>query len=126
MNIERLEQEANLLHAHVCQGLGDPKRVLMLYLLAERPLNVTEVADALAAPQPTVSHHLKILRDRGLIRARKEGTSTYYSLTDHRIIEALDLMREIVADLLARRAGLMENARLGELSVSSMTSSEED
>ncbi len=111
--IERLEQEANLLHTHVCQGLGDPKRILILYLLAERPRNVTEVTEALGIPQPTASHHLKVLRDRGLIEASKEGTANYYSLTDPRIIQALDLMRAVVADLLAQRAGLMENAKLG-------------
>ncbi|RLC82555.1 MAG: transcriptional regulator, partial [Chloroflexi bacterium] len=52
---EQLEQEIKLLHAHVCEGLGDPKRVLILYLLATRPRNVTELAEALDIPQPTAS-----------------------------------------------------------------------
>ncbi|RLC77788.1 MAG: transcriptional regulator [Chloroflexi bacterium] len=104
---EQLEQEIKLLHAHVCEGLGDPKRVLILYLLATRPRNVTELAEALDIPQPTASHHLKILRERGLVLTERDGTAVYYSLADHRVIEALDILREMLADLLAQRASLM-------------------
>lgn len=108
---ERLEREIELLHAHICEGLGDPKRVMILYLLASGPSNVAELTAALGIAQPTVSHHLKVLRDRGLIVARREGTSVYYFLADQRIIQALDLLREMLADLLAQRAGLLEGAR---------------
>lgn len=103
----QLEQEVSLLHAHVCEGLGDPKRILILYLLALRPHNVSEVSEILGTPQPTASHHLKVLRERGLIEARKEGTTTYYSLADHRIIQALDLMRQMLADMLTYRASVL-------------------
>ncbi len=106
---EQLEQEIALLHGHICEGLGDPKRVLILYLLDARPRNVGELAEALETPQPTISHHLKILRDRGLILSRKEGTSVYYSLADRRIIVALDLMRQMLADILTRRASIVRS-----------------
>ncbi|MGQ9768277.1 MAG: ArsR/SmtB family transcription factor [Anaerolineae bacterium] len=105
--IAQLEPEVALLHSHVCEGLGDPKRVLILYLLAERPLTVAEITTALGIPQPTTSHRLKILRDRGLITLKKEGTSNYYSLADRRIIQALDLMRQMLADMLTRRASVV-------------------
>jgi DNA-binding transcriptional ArsR family regulator len=107
----RLEQEVGLLHSHICEGLGDPKRVLILYLLSSGPRNVTEITEALGIPQPTVSHHIKVLRSRGLIVARRDGTAIYYSLADERIIQALDLMRTMLADLLAQKAGLLEHAR---------------
>jgi len=103
----QLEQEIQLLHSHICEGLGDPKRVLILYLLAEGPCNVTELTEALGVSQPTVSHHLKVLRDRGLVRSERDGTSVYYSLADRRIIEALDLLRVMLADILTRRASLV-------------------
>ncbi len=103
----RLEQEIGLLHSHICEGLGDPKRVIILYLLADGPCNVSELTQALDVSQPTVSHHLKVLRDRGLVRTEREGTSIYYSLADHRIIEALDMLRVMLADILTRRANLM-------------------
>ena len=108
---EQLEQEIKLLHTHICEGMGDPKRVLILYLLADQPRNVTELTEALGVSQPTVSHHLKLLRDRCLVKAEREGTSIYYSLADQRIIEALDIMREMLADILTHRASLMGASR---------------
>lgn len=108
---EHLEDEINLMHAHVCEGLADAKRVMILYLLGQQPRNVTELTEALGAPQSTVSHHLKILRDRGLVTTEREGTSIYYSLADRRIIEALEIMRAIVTDIVARQASVMMGDR---------------
>ena len=108
---KQLEQEVRLLHTHICEGLGDPKRVLLIYLLADQPRNVTELTEALGVSQPTVSHHLKLLRDRCLVRAERDGTSVYYSLADRRIIEALNIMREMLADILTHQANLMGVAR---------------
>ncbi len=103
-----LQQEINLLHAQICQGLADPKRILLLYALSEGPRRVTDLAGALGLPQPTVSHHLKILRERGLVVAEREGTAAYYSLADRRVIQALDLLRAVLADLLGQQAELAE------------------
>lgn len=103
----QLEREVHLLHSHICEGLGDPKRVLILYFLADGPRNVSELTEMLGVSQPTVSHHLKVLRDRGLVRAEREGTSIYYSLSDRRIIEALNLLRQMLADILSERANLL-------------------
>lgn len=103
------EEEAILLHRYICEGVGDPKRLRLLYLVAERPRNVSELTEMLGVSQPTVSHHLRILRDRGLVEARKEGTAVYYSLSNPRILEALDMMRAIVAQFLAEGAQVLGN-----------------
>jgi len=104
------EEEAILLHRYICEGVGDPKRLRLLYLVSERPHNVTELTDILEVSQPTVSHHLRILRDRGLVETRKEGTTVYYSLSHPRILEALDMMRAIVAQFLAEGAQVLSNS----------------
>lgn len=103
-----LRQEVNLLHAQVCQALADPKRILLLYALSEGPRRVTDLAEALGLPQPTVSHHLKILRERGLVAAEQEGVAVYYSLTDRQVIQALDLLRGVLRTQLALQANLAE------------------
>ncbi|MGB9870745.1 MAG: ArsR/SmtB family transcription factor [Anaerolineae bacterium] len=108
-----LRHEITLLHAQVCQGLADPKRILLLYALAEGPRRVTDLAETLELPQPTVSHHLKILRERGLVTAEQEGTAVYYALADERVIQALDLLREVLRDQLALRSGLVEQMSVG-------------
>jgi len=103
-----LEQDVNLIHAHICQALADPKRILILYALSEGPKYVSELADHLDIPQPTVSRHLKILRERSLVTSERDGATVYYSLTDQRVIEALDLLRAVLTDMLSQQAKLMQ------------------
>lgn len=100
---ESLEREVNLLHANICQGLSDPKRILILYALRDSPLHVNKLAEALRVPQPTVSRHLKILRERQLVAARREGPSVLYSLADDRVIDALDILRSVLLGTLVRQ-----------------------
>jgi DNA-binding transcriptional ArsR family regulator len=102
----RLEAEVNLLHAHVCQALADPKRILILYALADEPRYVSELADYLDTPQPTVSRHLKVLRDQSLVSTERSGSSVQYSLSDHRVIDALDLLRGVLMGALTQQAQL--------------------
>jgi ArsR family transcriptional regulator len=90
----------------MCEGLADPTRILILYALAEAPHNVGELAETLNAPQPTVSRHLKVLRERDMVRAERLGPSVRYSLTDPRIIEALDILRAVLASRLKSQAAL--------------------
>ena len=67
----------------------------MLYSLAENPRLVNELATELNIPQPIISCHLGILKERGLVSTEREGTAVRYTLGDRRIIVALDLMRAI-------------------------------
>jgi len=106
---QKLEQEINLLHSRICQALGDPKRVLILYALSEGAKCVNELVDVLSLPQPTVSRHLAILRARGLVHVDRQGTASFYSLVDTRIIEALDVLRAILASQLAASAELAQS-----------------
>ena len=105
---KQLLKEINHLHAQICGGLADPKRIAILYAIAEKPLSVTELTDALEMPQATVSRDLKILRERGMVIAKRQGPNIYYSLGDKRIIRALDLLREVLADDLSKRSAMAE------------------
>ena len=105
----KLEQEVNLLHERVCSGFADPTRVLILYALAGGPLCVNDLAQTLDIPQPTASRHLRILRDRGLVNHSRQGTSIYYALADHRLVEALDLLRGVLCSQLAAEAERAES-----------------
>jgi len=105
---ERLEQEITLLHARVCSGLADPTRILILYALADQPKYVDELANELSIPQPTISRHLRILRERSLVTSERSGSAVYYALTDRRLIEALDLLRDVLHRILAQQVELIE------------------
>lgn len=105
---KQLLKEINQLHAEVCGGLADPKRIAILYAIAEAPQTVTQLAATLDAPQPTISRHLKILRDHGMVTSKRDGANMIYALGDKRIIRALDLLREVLGDHLSKRSALAE------------------
>ena len=96
-----LEREIALLHNRVCVALGDPKRLLMLYALERGSRCVGELAADLGLPQPAVSRHLRVLRERSLVSVDRRGPSSYYALADHRMIEAVDLLRGVLATQLS-------------------------
>lgn len=104
-----LTEEVTALHAGICSGLADPRRILMLYALSDKPRNVSELAEELGISQPTASRHLNLLRERGLVTARREGQSVVNTLADERIIQALDLLREVLASNLQSQAALVES-----------------
>jgi ArsR family transcriptional regulator len=104
MDVKNLEIEVGLLHERICSALGDATRIMILYALSENELYVNELADILGLPQPTVSRHLRVLRDSNLVATDRQGTAVRYSLRDTRIIQSLDLMRRILADQLQTEA----------------------
>ena len=104
VNATMLIQEFNQLHARICAALADPTRILILYLLQNAPMNVNALVEKLELSQPTISRHLKLLRDQGLVIAERNGQSVYYELNDPRVIEALDLLRTVLAERLAKQA----------------------
>jgi DNA-binding transcriptional ArsR family regulator len=104
---QTLAQEISQLEADFCFALSDPTRLLILYLLADKPRNVTELANELNVIQPTTSRHLKVLRERGLVYSVRQGTTITYHLSDDRLIQALDLLRMVMHDRLAHQAGLI-------------------
>lgn len=103
-----LSQEVNQLHADICSALADPTRILLLYTLAEGPRTVNELTAEFGAPQPTISRHLKTLRERGLVIATRKGQMVEYSLADERLIHALDLLRAVLRDGVLRRAVVVQ------------------
>ncbi len=104
----QLLREIDLLHAEVCAALADPKRIALLYAMREGEVTVTQLSEALELPQATVSRHLKILRERGMVNARREGLNVFYSVSNKKSLRALDLLREVLSEHLAERGALAD------------------
>jgi len=66
----------------VMKALSDPNRVKLIKMLQQREMCVCELQAALRLAQPTVSKHLKILEDAGLVRREKDGLWVNYSTSD--------------------------------------------
>ena len=79
-----LSQAATVALADRIKALGDPTRLRMLDLLAQQPepLCVCDVTPLFPQNQPTISHHLRLLREAGLIETEKRGTWSFYWATE--------------------------------------------
>lgn len=100
--------ERNLykLHAEICNTLGNPKRLEIIDTLRRRELTVTELAAALEISQSNLSQHLALMRQRGILVVRREGLNAFYSLSNPKILQACELMREVLAEHLESDAKL--------------------
>jgi DNA-binding transcriptional ArsR family regulator len=107
MLTQTLKQEISQLEANLCSAFADPTRILILYTLNERSRNVTELTNELGTTQSTTSRHLKILRERGLVRTTRQGTTITYELADVRLIAALDILRDVLRDGINVKANLV-------------------
>ncbi|MFH8614929.1 ArsR/SmtB family transcription factor [Streptomyces sp. NPDC017979] len=104
-----LDEEQAVVLARVFKALGDPVRLRLLSMIASRKggeVCVCDLTPAFDLSQPTISHHLKLLREAGLIASERRGTWVYYRL--------LPEMTDRLADILTRPAGepLRESAGL--------------
>ena len=102
-----LSQQISEMHARLCSALSDPRRILILYALSEKPYTVTELSVQLGASQPATSRHLKTLRDQGLVTATRQGMNVEYTLNDHRLIGALETLRLVLFESISRQATLI-------------------
>ena len=102
------------IQAEFCAAVGDANRVKIVYLLAEDAENVKTLAAALGLSPSATSRHLKILRDRGLVNASRQGHTVEYSLAAPELIAALDIFLDILDKQLAHHANLVNMERYDE------------
>lgn len=79
MTVSKKQRQVRSL-AQMFRAMGDPTRLQILVLLADGESNVTNLCQRLEMPQPTVSHHLGLLRAARLVEARRSGKEIFYSL----------------------------------------------
>lgn len=84
------EDDLNRFRAKIFKALADPVRLKVLRFLSDGEKCVCEIVPYLKIAQPLVSRHLKILKNHGLVRHRKDGNRRLYSITDPRIFSVID------------------------------------
>lgn len=78
------------------KALGDPTRLRILRLVTTGEKCVCELVDAIDVPQPLLSHHLRVLREAGLVRTRREGRWAYYSLDRERLEACVCVLADVL------------------------------
>jgi ArsR family transcriptional regulator len=75
-----------------CKALCDSTRQKIMEMLREQEMCVGDIADAFHLSQPTISHHLNILKSADVVRSRKDGKQVYYSLNQDNIEECCGML----------------------------------
>ncbi|MBI5885757.1 MAG: winged helix-turn-helix transcriptional regulator [Deltaproteobacteria bacterium] len=104
-------KEIYVIHADICRCLANPRRLEIINTLRDREMPVTELALSVGISKANVSQHLAMMRDKGILVSRREGVSVYYSLANPKVIQACDIMREVLFEFLSERRSLVKKAR---------------
>ena len=77
------------------KAMSHPLRLMILCKLGEDEFSVQDIVDNVGTSQSNISQHLAILRDKGILSARKDANKVYYKVTDFKTLKLIDMMREV-------------------------------
>jgi ArsR family transcriptional regulator len=100
------------LKAEFFKTLGHPARIRVLELLSQREHAVAELLPEVGVEAANLSQQLAVLRRAGLVVARKEGATVFYSLTSPQVAELLAVARRILTTVLSGQVELLEDLRV--------------
>jgi len=86
------------LHAEMCKTISNPRRQAILDTIRGSEMTVSELVEKTGISQANLSQHLAILRSKGVVKTRREGNNIYYSVSNIKIIEAYDLISQVLED----------------------------
>jgi ArsR family transcriptional regulator len=93
-----MDRDFFCMHSELCKTLANDKRQMILAALRDGELSVGELVDATGIPQANLSQHLAKMRANGVVRSRREGAFVYYGISNPKLIQAFDLITEVMQD----------------------------
>ncbi len=98
------------IHSDVCKTLANPKRQEILDNLREKEMTVNEIVGKTGISQANLSQHLAILRTKGIVTTRRDGINVYYSIANPKIIQAFDLISQVLDESLVNQTKTVKDA----------------
>jgi ArsR family transcriptional regulator len=96
------------LHADVCKTLANAKRLEILNALRDKEMTVSELAKRVGALKANISQHLAVMRQKGILATRRDGVNIYYRIANPKVIQACDIMREVLFEQLKENEKLIK------------------
>ena len=96
------------LHADVCKALGNPLRIQIIDLLQDRELCFSDILEITGGLKSSLSQHLSVMVNKGILHQRKEGLNVYFKLSSPKVAKACALMREVLIDYLKTQKEILE------------------
>ena len=103
------EKKIYQMHADICKALAHGIRIEVIDVLQDDELNFGEIATKTGVPKSSLSQHLSVMVDKGILTQRKEGLNTYFKLSTPKVSEACKLMREVLIERLEESSKLLKN-----------------
>ncbi len=94
------------MHAQICKVFTSPKRLEIINLLRDGEKTVNDLAEQADVLQANVSQHLTVLRQNNVVTTRRDGANVYYKIANPKILQACDLMREVLLEKLSENEKL--------------------
>jgi DNA-binding transcriptional ArsR family regulator len=86
------------IHAELCKALANEHRLAILYDLSQGEKCVSDLATEIGISVHLMSQHLRVLKERRLVRSRKDGQTVYYSITNPKFIQGCTLIRQALIE----------------------------
>jgi ArsR family transcriptional regulator, virulence genes transcriptional regulator len=96
------------IQADLCKCMSSTTRIEIVHVLRDVPLRVSEIARLTDHPQATISRHLGVLRNGGIVIARRHAQDIVYQIANPKIVNICDLMREVIVEEATHRSILVE------------------
>ncbi len=103
-----MEDQLYAYHAEMCKVFSHPKRLELINILRDKEMSAGELRERLGLAPANLSQHLTMMRERHILASRKEGNMVYYRIANPRLIEACDLLREILFEQIRQDAALIQ------------------
>jgi len=97
------DMEIYELQAEVSKTLAHPLRLAILHSLKDGEKTVNDLTEITGASQSNVSQHLALMRQREIVKTRKDGSNIYYRVASPKISQACDMVREVLMEQLSQR-----------------------
>ena len=91
------------LQAEISKTIAHPLRIAIIHTLKDGEKTVNQLTEKLGASQSNISQHLAIMRQRQIVKTRKEGSTVYYRVSSTKISQACDMVREVLIEQLSQR-----------------------
>jgi ArsR family transcriptional regulator, virulence genes transcriptional regulator len=99
------------LHAEVCKTLSNPMRLRIINELQDGEMTVGALAKRLGIRQAHLSQHLAVLRQRGVVKTRRDGPNIYYGISNPKIVKACSLIREVLLEQLQKDQSIVAESK---------------
>ena len=95
-SVELIDKEEHIEQAsRAMKAMSHPLRLKILCVLGDREVSVQDIVESVGTSQSNISQHLAILRDKGVLRTRKDANRVYYRVGDPRTLKLISLMRDV-------------------------------